>query len=314
MNNQPHAYSLCGWRLRSDIPLSELPDWTGEDGVEADEIRFVIGPVPSSLGECLLKTDSVEVGVDGNRALMNIRNVAAYLIENGNRITIEPHAGLSPDASDIRLFLLGGAFGYLCHQRGPLPIHASAVEVDGRAVLFTGVSGAGKSTLATAFLRRGHRLVSDDVAPIELAPDAARVLPNLARIRLWPDSASQAQWPVDQLERCRSSLLKVARPIEAEAMTKAIEPLAIFHLQPGRSRTSTVDLTPISGPKAVMALGTRVYRERGLMATVGRGEGTKRIAATAARIPHHFRLERRIDYAALPATVDAIIEGIRAVR
>jgi len=63
-----------------------------------------------------------------------------------------------------------------------------------------------------------------------------------------------------------------------------------------------------------MALGTRVYRERGLMATAGRGAGTKRIAVTAARIPRHFRLERKMEYAALPATVDAIIESVRAIR
>lgn len=312
MNNRSHIHSLCGWRLLSDIPLPELPIWHGEDLAPAGETRFTVGAVPSSLGECVFQTDNVEIGVDGNRARMAIRNVATYLIENGNRITIDPCPGISADSSEVRLFLLGGAFGYLCHQRGMLPIHASAVEIDGRAVLFAGVSGAGKSTLATAFMQRGYQLVSDDLAPIELAKETALVLPNLARIRLWPDSASQAGWQVDQLERCRPSLEKVARPVDAGTMATAIAPLAVFHLQRGGSADQNVKISRISGANAVTALGRRVYRERGLMATVGRGMGAQRIVAAAERIPHHFRLDRKLNYTALPATVDAIIEAVRA--
>ena len=41
-------------------------------------------------------------------------------------------------------------------------IHASAVAVDGRAVLIGGPSGSGKSDLALRLLDRGFKLVSDD--------------------------------------------------------------------------------------------------------------------------------------------------------
>jgi len=41
-------------------------------------------------------------------------------------------------------------------------IHASAVEVAGDTVLFTGPSHGGKSTMTDYFLRQGHTLVSDD--------------------------------------------------------------------------------------------------------------------------------------------------------
>ena len=41
-------------------------------------------------------------------------------------------------------------------------VHASAVALDGRAVLISGPSGSGKSDLALRLIDRGFRLVSDD--------------------------------------------------------------------------------------------------------------------------------------------------------
>lgn len=41
-------------------------------------------------------------------------------------------------------------------------VHASAVAIDGRAVLIIGPSGAGKSDLALRLIDRGAKLVSDD--------------------------------------------------------------------------------------------------------------------------------------------------------
>jgi HPr kinase/phosphorylase len=42
------------------------------------------------------------------------------------------------------------------------PLHASAVAIDGRAVLITGPSGSGKSGLALHLIALGARLVADD--------------------------------------------------------------------------------------------------------------------------------------------------------
>ena len=44
-------------------------------------------------------------------------------------------------------------------------LHAGAVEIDGRPVLFIAPSMGGKSTLTDYFIRKGHALVSDDKVP-----------------------------------------------------------------------------------------------------------------------------------------------------
>jgi hypothetical protein len=192
-----------------------------------------------------------------------------------------------------------------------LPVHASAVEVEGRAIMFTGVSGAGKSTLANAFLRRGYRFLSDDIVPIEVVDGRARVLPSLARIRLWPDSAKQAEWPIHDLEQCRTGLSKVAGSVDPATMSGPLDPHAVFHLQPKSAGARDLAIIPIHGGNAVSALSTRVYRERGLAAIAGETGARRRVATAAAHIPHHFRLERKPDYASLDATVDAILHALQ---
>lgn len=62
-------------------------------------------------------------------------------------------------------------------------IHATAVAVQGRAVLLTGASGSGKSDLALRLLDRGFALVSDDQTIVSREGDRliASAPPAIAR-------------------------------------------------------------------------------------------------------------------------------------
>jgi len=51
--------------------------------------------------------------------------------------------------------------------------HGALVDVGGVGVLLLGPSGIGKSECALELVRRGHRLVADDVVVLERAPDGA---------------------------------------------------------------------------------------------------------------------------------------------
>jgi len=56
---------------------------------------------------------------------------------------------------------------YLMLKQRSILLHASAVEVDSKAILFIAPSFGGKSTLADFFIRQGHRLLSDDKVRLE---------------------------------------------------------------------------------------------------------------------------------------------------
>ena len=56
-----------------------------------------------------------------------------------------------------------------------ISIHGVLVDVFGEGVLITGESGIGKSEAALELLKRGHRLVSDDVVEISKVSDATLV-------------------------------------------------------------------------------------------------------------------------------------------
>jgi len=58
---------------------------------------------------------------------------------------------------------------------GPLLVHATAVAVEGRAVLLRGPSGSGKSDLALRLIDAGARLVADDQSELHRQGEAIMV-------------------------------------------------------------------------------------------------------------------------------------------
>ena len=64
-----------------------------------------------------------------------------------------------------------------------ISVHGVLVDVYGEGVLITGESGIGKSEAALELIKRGHRLVSDDVVEIRKVSDASLVgsAPDITR-------------------------------------------------------------------------------------------------------------------------------------
>jgi len=173
--------------------------------------------------------------VSSGEARFGLPGVARLLVRGGNEILIERQT----DADDemIRLLLVGTGAALLLHQRGRLPLHASAIVTPVGAALFMGHSGAGKSTLLNEFLRRGYPMLAEDLAAVRLEADgAAWVEPGVQITKLWADSAAQRGQSAVGLPRVRPELEKFVVPVtnglaDAPARLAAIYVLA-SHNQP----------------------------------------------------------------------------------
>jgi hypothetical protein len=173
------CYKGFGLTMFSDFELPELRAIKESEGSvdiviergELDSDGFIEGQASFS--------------VHGGVVRLQVPDVAVYWIEP-NKIVVSPVQGVEEDR--IRLYLLGSCLGSVLLQRGVLPLHGSAVAIDGKAYAFVGESGAGKSTLATAFMQYGHSLISDDVIAVQITGDGPLVIPAYPQQKLWQDS------------------------------------------------------------------------------------------------------------------------------
>lgn len=290
------SHALCGLRVASDLPLPDLLAWTGDDRPPDIEIR--LGDVPERLEDTVHAGPLLQVDA-GGACRYAIAGVAAYLVEEGRRITVRPW--MDAGAPDVRVFLLGSVFGVLCHQRGLLPLHAGCVEIGGRAVAFAGESGSGKSTLAAAFLCRGHRVLADDVTVVDpLAPGGPLVLPGFPRIKLWRDAIDGLGLSAAGLECSRAGLEKFHLPIEAGFRAEPLPLAAVHHLATAHDERHA-GLTPLRGAAAVDALVAAVYRRPAAIHLGRRAALMAALLRVAAR--PGFQLARLPDLGALDGTV-----------
>jgi hypothetical protein len=244
-----HLYSLFGLTVRSEIELPELHAAVGEADVD---IRFGdLGPARSTVQELAM----TEAG-----AVLHVPDIARYGIEQGCRILVDPVEGASP--RNVRLFLLGSAFGALLHQRGLMPLHANAVVVGGRAIAFTGASGAGKSTMASLFHDRGYPLLSDDVCVIGFDQTRRPVAhPGIPHMRLWRDSLERSGRTTEGYERALDGRDKYNVPARRGAAPAGMPLGAIFVLKRAEE-AQRVAIRRLRGAEALNAVLANTYRGR----------------------------------------------------
>ncbi|HAP99851.1 MAG TPA: serine kinase [Rhodospirillum rubrum] len=252
--------ALCGWRVRSVIDLPELPLWTRDDRLPDVTIAFGrVTPVESA-------SPGMNWHVVGEGMFrFTVASVGSYRISRGRVITIDPQAGVV--ASAVRQYLLGTAFGVLCHQRGLLPLHASCVAINGRAVAIAGASGAGKSSLAAALVRLGYPLLGDDVCVIDASEiNAPHVLPAIPRLKLWRDVLDTFGLIVDPAARILEGIDKYQAQALADRPPppppQVPLPLGVVYYLDQAESPDDEGFHAIRGAERAAALAGAVYRRK----------------------------------------------------
>lgn len=138
---------------------------------------------------------------------------------------------------------------------GIYPIHAAALEKDGRALILPAMPGSGKSTLSLALLREGMGLLSDDMPFLTSNNKTAEVLAFPEDINVCPDSLrffDELAFFSDRTPNERNKFSFPAEKLFPNALVERATPrLLVF---PRIAHTPNSSLERISQTEAFIAL------------------------------------------------------------
>jgi hypothetical protein len=162
---------------------------------------------------------------------------------------------------DTCTYLLGPILGYVLRLRGITCLHASAVAVDGRALILLAPGGGGKSTTAATFAKLGYPIVSDDVSPLYSESGRIIVYPGYPRLRLWPSSVEYLFGSSDALppltpnwEKCFLDLTQKPYQFQQTAL-----PIGGIYFLRGSKDHSSLSIENIPNSEKLVSLLTNTY-------------------------------------------------------
>ncbi|MDW0116267.1 aldolase [Sporosarcina thermotolerans] len=251
-NFKKTTYKAFGLTISSDIFLRELPLIS----INENETDVVIEKSEDST--FLVELDLKDVYIsEEDKVIFRVPEVGVFLIHDGKRIVFRKYEGADED--QIRLFLLGTCMGAILLQRKILPLHGSAIVIDGKAYAIVGESGAGKSTLASAFLQRGYQLLSDDVIPVTLdRANTPIVTPAYPQQKLWLESLQHFGMESSNFEPLFVRETKFAIPVESQFATEPLPLAGIFELVKGGFEE--IAIHPIEKMERFFTLYSHTYR------------------------------------------------------
>ncbi len=243
-----HCYLAYGLIIHSDLPLPELVSREGMADVVIRLGDFHLSPSKTA-------SEGVDFRVTNEGVFLFWKNEGKFFVRGGKEIMIDPYPGV--DDRVLRLIILGPALAILLHQRGQLPLHAAAVEIEGKAVALMGGVGVGKSALAAALYKRGHRFVADDVTAVQPdVEDIPMVSPGFPHLKLWPEVISALGDNPERLLSVEPGTEKRSYKITG-GFSRKILPLTrvyILNENPGN------EIVPVGPQRALLELIRHSYR------------------------------------------------------
>jgi len=247
------VYKAFGLRVLSEVPLPELTHMDDQEG--GADVRIEVDDLSGLWSE--LAASQRNFVVDADLTMFQIANTATFLVTKGDRIIVSPMQGADEDK--MRLYILGTCMGALLMQRKVLPLHGSAVAIDGKAYGIIGERGAGKSTLAAAFLKRGCQLLSDDVIAVSFSDSGIpMVTPSYPQQKLWQESLEAFGMDTGHYQPLFERETKYAVPVHAKYSDQPFPLAGVFELI--KSEIGKIEIQPIPKLASLYTIYCHTYR------------------------------------------------------
>jgi hypothetical protein len=215
---------------------------------------------------------------------------------------------------DLSLYFLGPVMGFLLRHRHMTCLHASGVQLQDRAVLFSGDAGYGKSTTAAALALRGAPVLCEDIVPLELIEGHYWAIPGYPRVCLWPDAVAKLVGDADAFPRISPTWEKRYLPLDGVRARFADEkkPLGVIYLFGERSAGPQAPRIEEMRPKdALLALVQNTYMNW-LLDRQRRAEEFDELCRIVQQVPVR-RVVPHSDGAKLGALCDCIFEDSASI-
>lgn len=291
MNNV--VYKAFGFTVRSEIPLPELLQQPGAGEAGASETSEASADIVIEVQDAARLWRSVpfppsKFAAAPGLVVFEVPDMALFSIRNGRQITVSPLAGYEADTA--RLYLLGSCMGAILMQRRILPLHGSAIAIDGQAYAITGESGAGKSTLAATFLNQGYQLLSDDVIAVSFSSDhIPYVTPAYPQQKLWQESLAKFGMESGQYRPIQGRENKYCVPVPAKFCTESLPLAGVYELV--KSDSSEIGISRIDKLDRFQTLFRHTYRNN-FISSMGLVDWHFHFSASLLNHIHMYQLSR----------------------
>lgn len=201
------SYSMFGLNINTNLVLPGLTDTTTEDSESEADVHIWLQDRPQWLTHLLEQECQQPVWYtspyhDENGEIhlqvfkigaeryfwFKYSDLSEYVISaDGSQIWINWLENTTLER--VTAYIVGTTLGFVLRLRGINCLHGSAVEIDGKAVVFMGRPGAGKSTTVAAFSKLMHcSILSDNTIPLIDQGASFMAQPAHPRVNLWPKS------------------------------------------------------------------------------------------------------------------------------
>lgn len=265
-------YHVFGLNIASSLPLPAPAIFDLKP-----DVTIGYGDTPSAL--TAPQITGVRFQVAPGEFLLRVDNVARFLVQRGDRITISPEPGGNKD--DILPFLMGSVMGAMLQQRRMLVLHGSAIVANGESMVFCGLSGVGKSTLAAGLHKRGYPFLADDLCAISLVNGHPAVIPGFPRLKLWADTLQRLDTNAENLQKIRwgTELEKFFLPV-TQTQTISVPVRSVYILE--TTSNGIIEVNPLLGNEKIDPLIDNSYRLRFLEGMGSKKDHFKQCATLAA--------------------------------
>lgn len=256
MDTEKYLFKAFGFNIRSDYYFKELSYLINEDNLVLADIDIRIEDFSKVWRE---EGEIGKFNVKKNQTLFQVKDTAVFCIKNGNEILVSPFNGIDHDK--VKLYILGTCMGILLIQREVLPLHGSAISIDGKAYAIVGDSGAGKSTLASEFMKRGYDLLTDDIIPVIISNEGRpTVVPSYPQQKLWIESLRQFGMNSNQYRPLFDREEKFSVPISNRFCNTPLPLGGVFELV--KSAQDGIEIEKITKLNKLKTLSTHTYRNQ----------------------------------------------------